>query len=281
LSLKPPLVSFSEELLRLIHEALALVEADDTALASKTGQLKNATNLVNLRVVCISLLSTAIAAAEFQDPKLHQIRNHIVSAFFKSLYSKAPEIVAVARAGLEQVILHQQKLPKDLLQHGLRPVLINLAEAKRLTLAGLEGLSKVLQLLTSYFKAEIGKKLLDHVGVWADQKMLEDLAGKPLLESMEVRVIVAILDVFHLLPPSANLFLEELIVTVGKLDSWTKRSRSSPFRRPLFKFLYKHPQDALRYLLSGSYGQGQNFMEVFECAIECGGTLFLGEREGR
>ena len=51
---------------------------------------------VNLRVVCISLLSTAISCSEFQDPKMHQIRNHIVSAFFKSLYSKAPEIVAVA-----------------------------------------------------------------------------------------------------------------------------------------------------------------------------------------
>ena len=153
LTLKPPLIGFSDELLRLLHEALALVEAEDAALVSKNGQLKNATNLVNLRVVCISLLSTAISAAEFQDPKMHQIRNHIVSAFFKSLYSKAPEIVAVARGGLEQVILRQQKLPKDLLQHGLRPVLINLAEAKRLTLAGLEGLSKVLQLLTSYFKA--------------------------------------------------------------------------------------------------------------------------------
>ncbi len=267
LSLKPPLVNFSEELLRLLHEALALVEADDTALASKTGQLKNATNLVNLRVVCISLLSTAISAVEFQDSKLHQIRNHIVSAFFKSLYSKAPEIVTVARAGLEQVILHQQKLPKDLLQHGLRPVLINLAEAKRLTLAGLEGLSKVLQLLTSYFKAEIGKKLLDHVGVWAEQRMLEELAGKPLMESMEVRVIVAILDVFHLLPPSANLFLEELVLTVQKLDSWTRRSRSSPFRPPLFQFLYKHSQDALQYLLNSN---NTGFIELFECAIEYG-----------
>lgn len=270
LSLKPqPLVSFSEELLRLLHEALALVEADDTALVSKTGQLKNAANLVNLRVVCISLLSTAISTSEFQDPKLHQIRNHIVSAFFKSLYSKAPEIVAVARAGLEQVILHQQKLPKDLLQHGLRPVLINLAEAKRLTLAGLEGLSKVLQLLTSYFKAEIGKKLLDHVNSWAEQKLLEDLANRPLLESMEVKIIVAILDVFHLLPPSANLFLEELIGVVARLDSWTKRTKSSPFRPPLFKFLFKHPQDAVQFLLNNAASNG-NFIDVFQGAIEYG-----------
>lgn len=252
LNLKPPLVSFSEELLRLLHESLALVEADDTALVSKSGQLKNAQNLINLRVVCISLLSTAISCSEFQDPKMHQIRNHIVSAFFKSLYSKAPEIVSVARKGLELVILHQQKLPKDLLQHGLRPVLINLAEAKRLTLSGLEGLSKVLQLLTSYFKAEIGKKLLDHVAVWADQKLLEDLSGKPLLESMDVKIIAAILDVFHLLPPSANLFLEDLILTVQKLDTWTKRTVSSPFRSSLFKFMCKHPVDTISYLLNHS-----------------------------
>jgi transformation/transcription domain-associated protein len=266
LNLKPPLVNFSEELLRLLHEALALVEADDTALVSKSGQLKNAQNLINLRVVCISLLSTAISCSEFQDPKMHQIRNHIVSAFFKSLYSKAPEIVSVARKGLELVILHQQKLPKDLLQHGLRPVLINLAEAKRLTLSGLEGLSKVLQLLTSYFKAEIGKKLLDHVSVWADQKLLEDLSGKPLLESMDIKIIVAILDVFHLLPPSANLFLEDLIVTVQKLDTWTKRTISSPFRPALYKFMYKHPVDSVTYLLN--HFESAFYTELFVASLK-------------
>lgn len=276
LNLKPPFVNFSEELMRLLHEALALVEADDTALVSKTGQLKNAQNLINLRVVCISLLSTAISCSEFQDPKMHQIRNHIVSAFFKSLYSKSPEIVSVARKGLELVILHQQKLPKDLLQHGLRPVLINLAEAKRLTLAGLEGLSKVLQLLTSYFKAEIGKKLLDHVTVWADQKLLEDLSGKPLLESMEIKIIAAILDVFHLLPPSANLFLEDLILTVQKLDTWTKRSLSSPFRPALFKFMCKHPTDSVAYLLN--HADSNYFVELFYSAcLSQDGLILINE----
>ena len=266
LNLKPALVTFSEELLRLLHEALALVEADDTALVSKSGQLKNAQNLINLRVVCISLLSSAISCSEFQDPKMHQIRNHIVSAFFKSLYSKAPEIVNVARKGLELVILHQQKLPKDLLQHGLRPVLINLAEAKRLTLSGLEGLSKVLQLLTSYFKAEIGKKLLDHVSIWADQKLLEELSSKPLLESMEIKVIVAILDVFHLLPPSANLFLDDLISTVFKLNTWTKRTRSSPFHPALFKFMYKHPVDSVSFLLN--HPENSFFNSLFVSSLE-------------
>ena len=273
LNLRPPLVNFSEELLRLLHEALALVEADDTALVSKSGQLKNAQNLINLRVVCISLLSTAISCSEFQDPKMHQIRNHIVSAFFKSLYSKAPEIVAVARKGLELVTLHQQKLPKDLLQHGLRPVLINLAEAKRLTLSGLEGLSKVLQLLTSYFKAEIGKKLLDHVSIWADQKLLEDLGGKPLLESMDVKIIVAILDVFHLLPPSANLFLEDLISTVQRLDIWTKRTHSSPFRSALFKFMCKHPFDSVSYLLNHS--ENSFYSELFASSLRAENGLIL------
>lgn len=276
LNLKPPLVNFSEELLRLLHEALALVEADDTALVSKSGQLKNAQNLINLRVVCISLLSTAISCSEFQDPKMHQIRNHIVSAFFKSLYSKAPEIVAVARKGLELVTLHQQKLPKDLLQHGLRPVLINLAEAKRLTLSGLEGLSKVLQLLTSYFKAEIGKKLLDHVSIWADQKLLEDLSGKPLLESMDIKIIVAILDVFHLLPPSANLFLEDLISTIQKLDNWTKRTCSSPFRSAIFKFMNKHPIDSVSYLLNHS--ENTFYSELFASSIQVeGGAVLIQE----
>ena len=59
------------------------------------------------------------------------------------------------------VLTHQSRLPKELLQTGLRPILMNLADPKRLSIPGLEGLARLLELLTNYFKVEIGHKLLE------------------------------------------------------------------------------------------------------------------------
>jgi transformation/transcription domain-associated protein len=75
LGLRPQLLDFSEELLRLLHEALALADAEDQALiVGKASQYKNATSLINLRVVCIKLLSTALACSDFNNVSLNPIR---------------------------------------------------------------------------------------------------------------------------------------------------------------------------------------------------------------
>lgn len=251
LGLKPPLVEVNEELLRLLNEAIALSEADDSFLASKTNQIQNQANILQLRLGCIKLLSVALATSEFQLPRLQPLRNMIVAVFFKSLYSRASEVVDAARSALEQVMVHQHKLPKDLLQTALRPVLTNLAEAKRLTLPGLDGLRRVLELLTSYFKAEIGKKLLDHLAAWADpKKPLQDASSKPLCESLEVRVITAILDIFHLLPPSGHVFVADLVSVVLNLERLILRTSSSPFRAPLQRLLSHYPNESIDHLLA-------------------------------
>ena len=45
---------------------------------------------------------------------------------------------------------------------------MNLSDPKRFTVPGLEGLARLLELLTSYFKVEIGRKRLEHYRVTAD-----------------------------------------------------------------------------------------------------------------
>lgn len=251
LSLRPPLLDVNDELLRLLNEAIALSEADDSFLATKTNQIQNSASILQLRLVCIRLLSMALSTSEFQMAKLQAIRNLIVAVFFKSLYSRSPEVVDASRHALEQVMVHQHKLPKDLLQTALRPVLTNLAEAKRLTLPGLEGLRRVLELLTSYFKAEIGRKLLDHLAAWSDpKKPLQDAAARPLCESLEVRVITSILDIFHLLPSAGNVFVADLVLVVVGLERMILRTASSPFRPPLQRLLAHYPQESADFLLS-------------------------------
>ncbi|KAI9356612.1 hypothetical protein BD770DRAFT_444067 [Pilaira anomala] len=247
LTLRPPFLEFNDELIRLLHEALALADAEDQALVSRSSQYKNATSLMNLRIVCIKLLSAAMACSDFSNQRQSHTRARIIQVFFKSLYSKAPEVVEAAHRGLKQVLAQQHKLPKELLQQGLRPILTTLSNHKTLSVAGLEGLARLLELLTNYFKVEIGKKLLDHLKQWAEPKVLQEAAGKPLSENHEVKIIVAILNIFHLLPAAAHIFLDDLVSVVLEMESHLRRSISSPFRPNLIKYLNRYPTETVGY----------------------------------
>src|SRR5690606_5896132 len=112
---------------------------------------------------CIKLLSMAVSYPELAAQNHNATRGRIISVFFKSLYSRSNEVIEAANQGLKGVLSQQSKLPKELLQNGLRPILMNLSDPKRLNVAGLEGLARLLQLLTNYFKVEIGSRLLDHL----------------------------------------------------------------------------------------------------------------------
>ncbi|KAJ3191208.1 hypothetical protein HK101_007980 [Irineochytrium annulatum] len=155
-------------------------------------------------------------------------------------------------------------LPKDLLQAGLRPILVNLSDFKRLSVSGLEGLARLLELLPNYFKVEVGKKLLDHLRQWADPSVLEDAAGKPLSEIEQIKIMVAILNVFHLLPPTANIFLDDLVRNILDLETAMRRSISSPFRPPLIKFLNRYAAESVDYFMNnlGRQEYGRLFVHI-------------------
>ncbi|RCI06399.1 hypothetical protein CU098_004433, partial [Rhizopus stolonifer] len=247
LTLRPPFLEFNDELTRLLHEALALADAEDQALVSRSSQYKNTTSLMNLRIVCIKLLSAALACSDFSSQRQTHTRARIIQVFFKSLYSKSIEVVEAAHRGLKQVLAQQHKLPKELLQQGLRPILTTLSNHKTLSVAGLEGLARLLELLTNYFKVEIGKKLLDHLKQWAEPKVLQEAAGKPLSENHEIKIIVAILNIFHLLPAAAHIFLDDLVTVVLEMEGHLRRSVSSPFRPNLIKYLNRYPVETVAY----------------------------------
>lgn len=249
LTLETPLVSLDDDILRFIHEALALADADEQSLTGKSVPANSSDIIDSLRVVSLKLLATSLTFSEFQQVKLQQIRNHIVSIFFKSLYSKSPAVVEIARKGLEKIILHQHKLPKDLMQSGLRPVLTNLTDAKRLTVPSLEGLCRLLKLLTSYFKPEIGRKMLEHIQAWADPHVLKAASDKPLCEFNELNIIEHLVAVFPLLPVSANIFIPELVSQVVQIEKHIRRTISSPFRQHLLDYLVISPPQTIDFFL--------------------------------
>ncbi|TYH44537.1 hypothetical protein ES332_D11G201700v1 [Gossypium tomentosum] len=142
LALRPPLLKLTQELVNFLQEALQIAEADETVWVVKFMNPKVATSLNKLRTACIELLCTTMAWADFRTTPNHsELRAKIIAMFFKSLTCRTPEIVAVAKEGLRQVI-NQQRMPKELLQSSLRPILVNLAHTKNLSMPLLQGLAR-------------------------------------------------------------------------------------------------------------------------------------------
>lgn len=93
----------TQELVNFLLEALQIAEADETVWVVKIMNPKVATSLNKLRTACIELLCTAMAWADFKTQSHSEFRAKVISMFFKSLTSRTPEIVAVAKEGLRQV----------------------------------------------------------------------------------------------------------------------------------------------------------------------------------
>lgn len=63
-------------------------------------------------------------------------------------------------------------MPKELLQSSLRPILVNLAHTKNLSMPLLQGLARLLELLSTWFNVTLGGKLLEHLKKWLEPEKL-------------------------------------------------------------------------------------------------------------
>lgn len=252
LGLEDSFLTFNDELNRLLLEALALVDAEDESLANvhRLYEYRTSKQLIELRVVCIRLLSLALVKPGFSLGSLSEARIRILGVFFKALCNKSTEIINAAHQGLKSSLDESAKLPKELLQNGLRPMLMNLSDHKKLTVSGLEALARLLELLISYFRVEIGRKLLDHLMAWAQINTLRQIAGQDLENNHTVQIVMAIFNIFHLLPAKAYTFMEEIINTLQYLEGHLDRHQNSPFRKPVLKFLNRFPENCLDYYIA-------------------------------
>ncbi|KAK4687186.1 transformation/transcription domain-associated protein, partial [Tremellales sp. Uapishka_1] len=250
LDLRPPVPEVAEEFIRLLHEVLALADVDDASLVGKPATHKQEYWLKTLRVACLRLLKSTMACTEFfTNGKMQAIRSRIIAVYFKHVYSASPEIVDVAHEGLRNVLEHQNKLPKEVLQSGLRPILVNLADAKRLSVSGLEGLARFLELLTNYFKVEIGVKLLDHFETLADAQMLAKAASSPLEDNPDIARMTRLVNIFRLLPPTAIQYLKPLTTHVVDVEALLHQSAPGPFTENLGKYLDRYHVEAATNLM--------------------------------
>ena len=76
-SLDPPLVELNDELLRLLHETLALADADDSQLLGSRNIRQSGLEVIKLRVACIKLLTASMPLTDFFS-RQHQTRQRYV-----------------------------------------------------------------------------------------------------------------------------------------------------------------------------------------------------------
>ncbi|ORY26601.1 putative histone acetyltransferase [Naematelia encephala] len=259
----------SDEYVRLISEVLALADADkEQILPIKAPTHRQSQWLRTLRSSCLQLLRASMASPDLLTQNAAQMRNRIIQVYFKHVYSEADGINEVAHDGLKDVLIRQNKLPKEMLQAGLRPILVNLAEAKRLTVNGLDGLARFLELLTNYFKVEIGVKLLDHFESLGSADMLMKAAFSPLETNFDIRRMSRLINVFHLLPSTAAQYLDTLVTHVVDAEAHLHQSAPGPFTETLGKYVNKYHNEAAQHLLDNI--RNTRYLWTFRNVISAG-----------
>ena len=241
---------------------------------------------VQLRVSSISLLHSVVRGYTdvFFDAEsstsIGNIRPHMISLLFRSLVSHPREAVVASHNALRDVLAlssvsgsqgehskSHSRLPKELLQTCIRPVLLNLRDYTRLSIPLLRGLSKLLSLLSSWFNKTLGEKLLDHLKKWTEPKRITSLGIWN--EGEEPLVAAAIVEVFWLLP-HASKFVEPLVATCLKIERVLPEFKvcytSSPFRPHIARFLNRHPQAAVDFFFQRL--KYPVYSELFESILE-------------
>eukprot|EP00004_Rigifila_ramosa_P010970 TRINITY_DN2313_c0_g1_i2.p1 TRINITY_DN2313_c0_g1~~TRINITY_DN2313_c0_g1_i2.p1 ORF type:complete len:2839 (-),score=607.47 TRINITY_DN2313_c0_g1_i2:2918-10357(-) len=234
-------VPITPELTRFLSDACKIAETEDPQVVKSHTSRRQ---LVSVKVCALQLMAAAFRHAELQE---HQdFRNKTISVFFKALTSRSAEILNAAKEGMREIIL-TEKLPKDVLQTNLRPLLTAFGDYRKLSVSLLSGLCTLLHLLNSCFSVSLGDKLMEHLRHWSEIDKLRSL--KLWKESEELEVAAAIVDVFHLLPPGAHKFIEPLSLLVVELEGLLTQNTHSPFRRPLCKFFNQFPAEAAAHVV--------------------------------
>lgn len=228
---------------------------------------------VQLRVSSLLLFRGLIRgfSDEFYDAdpqsKIGNIRPHVVALLFRSLISEPAEAVSASASALHNALIlcvprnnkeggeagsssKGHRLPKDLIQSCIRPILLNLREHTKLTIPLLRGLSRLLGLLSSWFNKTLGDKLLEHLSKFGEpDKILQLQVFKP---GEEPLIAAAVMDLFALLPQASH-FVESLVKQTIRLEAVLPRYKpvqsQSPFRAPLAKYLNRHCSSAIGFFL--------------------------------
>eukprot|EP00253_Pinus_taeda_P034578 PITA_34578 len=251
LSIQPPLLKMSQEFVGVLQVALKITEEDENPSARKFINPNLVVKLTKLRTVCIELLCTAMAQADFQTPNYTEMQDRIISMLFVSLNCGNPEIVTVAKDSLCQVMQHQN-LPREIIFCNVKQYFLKSVNTGNFTIPLLQGLARLLEILPNFVGSDISERLLGHLKRWQEKKL--DKRQKSWNAGEEPIIVAAIIDLFHLMPPAAGKFMDDLVILTLELEEALPQEQvyselNSPYRLPLTKFLNCYASDAVDYFL--------------------------------
>ena len=222
------------------------------------------------------------------SPNIVNIRSHVINLLFRSLISQPPLAATVAFATLDFVIgignpegqmSDIPPLDKNLLHVCIRPVLLNLKDHQKIDISLMEGMSRLLSLLSTMFNVALGEKLLDHLKNWERPKLIMD--SKVWKAGEEPLVAASIISLFEFLPITKSTdFVEKLINAVIRLETVLSQykefsSTASPYRRPLIKYLSKFPEKTAAFFLNEKRLSSTSFSEFFQDLLNMPGSKSL------
>lgn len=243
LRLQNGLLPKDDQMTRFLREASFLAEQENEGPPGRTPDQRHAESVTKLRVACLRLLSLALEIPDYVSSPNNRSRPRIIAVIFKSLYSKHSDVVEAANEALKTVVEKDAKLPKDILQNGLRPILGSLQDSSKLNIENMHCLARLLQILKNYFKVEIATRLIDNIDKMATTDVLQKASFMLVEQQEHINIITSLFNIFHLLPPAANSFMEQVVTRVMDLERQLRRTHFSPFREPLVKYLNRFPQD--------------------------------------
>ncbi|CAD98717.1 Tra1p-like; C-terminal FAT domain plus phoshoinositide 3-kinase domain; very large protein [Cryptosporidium parvum Iowa II] len=154
-------------------------------------------------------------------------------------------------------------LPEDQLRHCLRPVLVHLASATKLTVHVLQGLARLLELLCFCFNVTLGEKLLQHLQrlCWPNEYQREVLNSSNQASSSirqaqnsstglantqidtfnryeeDLHMAIAMVCIFHLLPQGSDEFVSKVVGTILGTRNFPGLDRSSNMQSSISSFI--------------------------------------------
>ncbi|CAL8129543.1 unnamed protein product [Orchesella dallaii] len=243
LSLRPKLFSLDwsiNEHKVFIQELLLLGEADENNL-TKLPCYKLAPSVVPPRKAVMSVLA-CLAEVPTQ-------RNKIIGIFLRHLNSPNNEVQKHAYECLKK-FTDSDPISMEVQSAAIRPVLQQMTTFRSVTIPMLSQLSYLYQLFPHAIPEKVWETLVQILRKFLELAVMSFNKQPHRSGLHELKLCVAIVDCFHLLQNNASRFIEPLCKLCLQGEKALSLSKGSPLRKPLMKFLLKHPEEYLNCILA-------------------------------
>lgn len=242
-SLRPRLFSLDMSINEhkvFMSELILLGEADDSQL-TKLPCYKLAPSVIPPRKAVLSVLAC------LTDVPIQ--RNKIIGIFLRHLACHNLELQKHAFECLKK-FTENDPISLEVQTAAIRPVLTQMTQLRTVSIHLLSHLSYLYQL----FPQAIPEKVWDTL-VQIFKKFLEiavvNFQKQPNRSGLhELKLCVAVVECFHLVKSNGPRFIEPLCRLCMQGEKVLSLSRGNPLRKPLVKFLLKHPEEYLNIILA-------------------------------